>query len=33
VQLVNGSEEEAIALIVGAPAKISDAEYLPDSFA
>ena len=31
VQLVNGSEREAIVLIVGAPATIDDAEYLPDA--
>jgi uncharacterized cupin superfamily protein len=31
VQLVNSGDEEAVVLIVGAPATISDAEYLPDS--
>jgi hypothetical protein len=31
VQLANGGEEDAIVLIVGAPATIGDAEYLPDS--
>jgi uncharacterized cupin superfamily protein len=31
VQLVNSGDAEAVVLIVGAPATISDAEYLPDS--
>ena len=31
VQLTNGGDEDAIVLIVGAPATIGDAEYLPGS--
>jgi len=29
VQLANGGDEDAIVLVVGAPATIGDAEYLP----